>query len=72
MRLYLTFGTTYGALRAEGLLHAAGLDCEIVPKPREIRGSCGLAVRLALIDAEAGLAALERGHHAPRQQAHLP
>ncbi len=72
MRLYLTFGTTYGALRAESLLQQAGLACEVVPKPREIRGSCGLAVRLALADSEAAVAALRGARHAPRQQVSLP
>ena len=72
MRLYLTFGTTYGALRAESLLQQAGLSCEVVPKPREIRGSCGLAVRLPLADRDAALAALQSGRHAPRQQVSLP
>lgn len=72
MRLYLTFGTTYGALRAEGVLGQAGLACDIVPKPREIRGSCGLAVRVSGGDAGSALAALKAAHHSPRQQAELP
>ncbi len=72
MRLYLTFGSTYGALRAEALLREAGLPCTIVPKPREVRGACGLAVRLELADGDAAQAALERGQHPPRQQVRLP
>ena len=72
MRLYLTFGSTYGALRAEDLLREAGVACEIVPKPREIRGACGLAVRLARGDADHALNALERAHHPARQRVQLP
>ena len=55
VRLYLTFGSTHGALRAESLLRSAAISCGIVPKPREIRGACGLAVRIDLDKAEAAL-----------------
>ena len=72
MRLYLTFGSTYGALRAEALLLAAAISCGIVPKPREIRGACGLALRMDLHDAERALATLAAAHHPARQQATLP
>jgi hypothetical protein len=71
VRLYVTFGSTYGALRAESLLRAAAISCGIVPKPREIRGSCGLAVRIDLDDAEPALAILAAAHHCPRQQVTL-
>lgn len=72
MRLYLTFGSTYGALRAESLLIAAGIACGIVTKPFEIRGACGLAVRLEPGDAGRALATLATAHHPARQQATLP
>lgn len=71
MRLYLTFGTTYGALRAEALLQAAAIPCAVVPKPPAIRGACGLAVRLACADAPRALKALGAAHHAPRQSVTL-
>ncbi len=71
MRLYLTFGSTYGALRAESLLRGAAISCDIVPKPREIRGACGLAVRIDVDNAEPALATLAAAHHSPRQQVTL-
>ena len=71
MFLYLTFGSTHGALRAEALLRSSAVDCRIVPKPRAIRGSCGLALRVSLAEAEHALAVLEADGHPPRQQAHL-
>jgi hypothetical protein len=72
VRLFLTFGTTHGALRAERVLVAAGLAPEVVPKPAAIRGSCGLAVRLDPAEAAAARAALAAAGHAPRQEALLP
>jgi len=71
VRLYLTFGSTHGALRAESLLLAGGVACEVVPKPREIRGSCGLAVRTQAADADRAHALLVAAHHPARQQATL-
>ena len=72
MRLFLTFGTTHGALRAERILRDAGLASEVVPKPAAIRGACGLAVRLRAECRDTALRALAAARHPPRQQALLP
>ena len=40
-----TFDTTHMALRFEKLCRAAGYDTRIVPVPRELSSSCGLACR---------------------------
>lgn len=72
MRLYLTFGTTYGALKAERVLRGAGVGADVVPKPAAIRGACGLAVGVAEAAREQALAALDAAGHRPRQQVILP
>ena len=72
MRLYLTFGTTHGALQAERILKASGIEALIVPKPAAIHGPCGLAVRLREADGAPALAALAVAGHEPRQQVRLP
>ncbi|HVB10320.1 MAG TPA: DUF3343 domain-containing protein [Bacillota bacterium] len=72
MRLFLTFGTTHGAMRAERILRTAGLAPEVVPKPAGIRGSCGVAVRLAPACRAAALVALAAAGHLPRQETLLP
>jgi len=41
----LTFGTTTQALKAEKVLQSAGADFLVIPIPREISASCGLAVK---------------------------
>lgn len=71
MRLYLTFGTTYGALRAEALLQAAAIPCAVVPKLPAICGACSLAVRLACADPPRAREALGAAQHAPRQSVTL-
>lgn len=46
----LTFGTTTQALKAEQVLQKAGADFLVIPIPREISASCGLAVKTRLED----------------------
>jgi len=42
---YLTFPTTYFALRSEAVLQETPLDFKLVPVPRSISSSCGTALR---------------------------
>jgi hypothetical protein len=41
----LTFGSTTQALKAEKVLQKAGAEFLLIPIPREISASCGLAVK---------------------------
>ena len=41
----LTFGTTTQALKAEKVLQRAGAEFLVIPVPREVSASCGLAVK---------------------------
>jgi len=45
-----TFGSTSQALKAERVLKVAAADFLIMPTPREISTSCGLAVKVAPAD----------------------
>lgn len=59
----ITFDSTHHALRAETLLEAAGIEIMIIPTPRELSASCGLAIsyrgddatRLATILRDSGI-----------------
>jgi len=42
---YITFPTTFYAIRAESLLKAEGIKFKMVPVPRSISSSCGTALR---------------------------
>ena len=42
---YITFSTTHYALRAEALLKSSPLEYKMVPVPRSISSSCGIALR---------------------------
>ncbi|HCF49416.1 MAG TPA: hypothetical protein DER60_03990 [Syntrophomonas sp.] len=44
----LTFSTTTQALKAEKVLHRSGAEYLVIPIPREISASCGLAVKTRL------------------------
>lgn len=42
---YITFPTTYNAIRAEKMLSKDGYSFKMVPVPRSISSSCGTALR---------------------------
>ncbi len=42
---YITFPTTFFAIRAESLLKKTGLTFKMVPVPRSISSSCGTALQ---------------------------
>ena len=41
---YITFHTTYSAIRAEKVLKSSSLEYRMVPVPRSISSSCGTAL----------------------------
>jgi hypothetical protein len=47
---YITFPTTYHAIRAESLLKKKEIAFKMVPVPRAISSSCGTALRCACPD----------------------
>lgn len=50
---YLTFPSTYYAIRAEKLLQKEAYSFKMVPVPRSISSSCGTALRCACGDSRA-------------------
>jgi hypothetical protein len=54
----LTFDSTHQAMLSETLLESAGVTIMIIPTPRQITASCGLAIVHAAADRERVEAAL--------------
>ncbi|MCR3954932.1 MAG: DUF3343 domain-containing protein [Gudongella sp.] len=48
----LTFQSTHHAMRAERILTEEGIKTKTIPTPRDITLSCGLAIRVAVVDLE--------------------
>ena len=46
----ISFESTHMAIKSEKLLKEVNLDIRIIPVPREITSSCGLALRINPID----------------------
>lgn len=69
-----TFPSTYYALRAEKLMQEAGLAARLIPVPRALSSSCGLALEIATADEEAAMVILganvklERKAHVVKQK----
>jgi hypothetical protein len=47
----LVYSTSY-ALRAEKVLGNAGIDCKLIPVPRQLSSDCGVCVRVNRADRE--------------------
>ena len=56
--VFLVYSTSY-ALRAEKVLHKAGVTCKLIPVPRQLSSDCGVCVRVERADQETALQALE-------------
>ena len=54
----ILFAGTSHAVRAESLLVRAGVDCRLVPVPRQLSSDCGVCVRLEPADEERALEVL--------------
>lgn len=52
IQYYITFPSTYHAIRAEKLLNKEGLTFKMVPVPRVISSSCGIALRCSSPEME--------------------
>jgi hypothetical protein len=50
---YITFQTTFFAIRSESLLKKKGFKFKMVPVPRSISSSCGTALRCSCTDIDA-------------------
>jgi hypothetical protein len=53
----LVYSTSH-AVRIEKLLKKEGLDCKLIPVPRQISSDCGVCVRIAQTGTEAARAVL--------------
>jgi hypothetical protein len=54
--------STGHAIRAERVLHLAGIETKLIPVPRHLSSNCGVCVRIAWDDREAAQAALDRAN----------
>jgi len=53
----LMYGTSH-AIRAERVLHLAGIECKLIPVPRHLSSSCGVCVRIERTEQDRALDAL--------------
>ncbi|GAB4539236.1 MAG: hypothetical protein Kow0063_27880 [Anaerolineae bacterium] len=56
----LVYSTSY-ALRAEKVLHEAGIPCKLIPVPRQLSSDCGVCVRIQRAHQEIARQALQAG-----------
>lgn len=54
----LVYSTSY-AIRAEKILHQAGISSKLIPVPRHLSSNCGVCLRIERTDKEAARQALE-------------
>lgn len=54
----LVYSTSY-AIRAEKVLHRAGIASKLIPVPRHLSSNCGVCLRIDPSDAEAAEKSLE-------------
>jgi hypothetical protein len=54
----LVYSTSY-AIRAEKVLHQAGIESKLIPVPRYLSSNCGVCLRIERADKEAAQKALE-------------
>ena len=52
----LVYSTSY-AIRAEKILHQAGISSKLIPVPRHLSSNCGVCLRIERTD-------VEKAHHA--------
>lgn len=53
----LVYGTSH-AIRAEKVLHQAGVPSKLIPVPRHLSSNCGVCLRIERTDQERSLDAL--------------
>ncbi len=59
---YLTFPGTYFALHSEAVLHKTAFSFKLVPVPRDISSSCGVALRCSCTDLAGIVNALDQSN----------
>lgn len=69
-KLVITFPSTHYALKAEKVLEEAGLEIELIPVPRELSSSCGLAIPI-LEEEEAKAVEILRENQVETEGVHL-
>ena len=57
----LVYGTSH-AIRAEQVLHLAGIPSKLIPVPRHLSSNCGVSLRIDRASQEAALRALGRSN----------
>ncbi len=57
--VFLVYSTSH-ALRAEKVLEEAGIDCKLIPVPRQLSSDCGVCVRVRTVDRAATRKAVDR------------
>lgn len=57
--VFLVHSTSH-ALRAEKVLEEAGIDCKLIPVPRQLSSDCGVCVRVRTVDRAATRKAVDR------------
>ncbi len=55
----ILFHSTSHAIRAERVLHQAGISSKMIPVPRHLSSDCGVCLRIERADREAARKALE-------------
>ena len=58
--LVLTFPSTHQALKFERLVKDSGQECQLMPVPRQISSSCGLAAKVEHLGLKQLLAQIQR------------
>ncbi len=56
--IVLVYSTSY-AIRAEKILHQAGIASKLIPVPRHLSSNCGVCLRIERTDKDAAQKALE-------------
>jgi hypothetical protein len=56
----ILFYTTSSAIRAEKVALKAGIDCKLIPTPRELSSDCGIALRFKWSDTDRIKSCLEK------------
>lgn len=55
----ILFYSTSHAIRAEKVLQKTGVQCKLIPVPRQISSNCGVCIRVERVDREVAQQSLE-------------
>jgi hypothetical protein len=64
-RIVLLFPTTHAVMHAAQILERAGIEHEIVPRPRGVDADCGIAVSVRPESREPALSELRKASREP-------